>query len=344
MHRLSSYVVGSNLSAPVRPTYERYMNHREANRGNCRLGSLTHKGVMQHTHNGEMFRKLYIDTAKLLPEAWNDDVIYVRSGDQLRLIESAQALLNGLYPPNENSPHQKQQFDLLDDAFDNMSPHILDVCPRGMKMKSEALKRPAWVNHSAASRALESQLKEIFQATVSVNGLADLIRTYACHNFDITFGGLLTNDQIHKVLEMSLFCFTYFPNDTASNRLGMGSFIGEITHHFQSHIEGKTPYKLMLYSGHDSSIAPLLSALELFDGAWPPLASHVIFEFWKNGEGEYFVEVSYNGRSLTRFKKGCEGQALCPWHQFLKSVSKVSVGLDHFWKECNDVTTPLSKE
>lgn len=44
-----------------------------------------------------------------------------------------------------------------------------------------------------------------------------------------------------------------------------------------------TPPKLFLYSGHDSSVTPLLAVLGQPATAWPPYTASVVFELWQAG-------------------------------------------------------------
>ena len=46
----------------------------------------------------------------------------------------------------------------------------------------------------------------------------DLIRSRSCHDFDITYGGLLSQQMIDQIETTALFGFTFFPNHTAINR------------------------------------------------------------------------------------------------------------------------------
>ena len=46
--------------------------------------------------NGQKFRDMYIETATLLSEDWDSQELYIRSGDELRLVESAQSILVGM--------------------------------------------------------------------------------------------------------------------------------------------------------------------------------------------------------------------------------------------------------
>ncbi|GLC74200.1 hypothetical protein PLESTF_001473000 [Pleodorina starrii] len=45
------------------------------------------------------------------------------------------------------------------------------------------------------------------------------------------------------------------------------------------------PSQLYLFSGHDSSIMPLLAVLGQPAAAWPPFASHLVFELWQAKRG-----------------------------------------------------------
>jgi hypothetical protein len=62
----------------------------------------------------------------------------------------------------------------------------------------------------------------------------------------------------------------------------------------------------VLYSGHDTVVAPLLSALGAYDCRWPPYASRVVFELWKDVETtSVFVRLLFNGKPLTHLITSC---------------------------------------
>ena len=41
-------------------------------------------------------------------------------------------------------------------------------------------------------------------------------------------------------------------------------------------------YKMMLYSVHDTTVAPLLLALGVFDNKWPDFAADLAFELYRD--------------------------------------------------------------
>ncbi len=52
--------------------------------------------------------------------------------------------------------------------------------------------------------------------------------------------------------------------------------------------------KMLIYSGHDSTLVPLLCALDLYDDTWPPYASFLTLEVAVHKvSGERFVRATY---------------------------------------------------
>ncbi|GIL63317.1 hypothetical protein Vafri_17410 [Volvox africanus] len=69
--------------------------------------------------------------------------------------------------------------------------------------------------------------------------------------------------------------------------------------------DGKSRPKMYLYSGHDSTIMPLLSAMGLDITKWPPYMSNLVFELWQlpsrrpGAEPRYVVRVLFNREELS---------------------------------------------
>jgi hypothetical protein len=55
--------------------------------------------------------------------------------------------------------------------------------------------------------------------------------------------------------------------------------------------------KLMLFSAHDTTLLPLLSALGQHQTAWPAFTSHLAFELWQH-KGQFYVRVLHDGEPL----------------------------------------------
>ena len=81
--------------------------------------------------------------------------------------------------------------------------------------------------------------------------------------------------------------------------------------------------KLLIYSGHDTTILPFLCALEIYEGIWPPYASYVSLEFARSVHSkQLFVRAIYND---------CEMKLLgsnsywCPYDRVRERISKLAI-------------------
>ncbi|ORY53736.1 phosphoglycerate mutase-like protein [Rhizoclosmatium globosum] len=95
---------------------------------------------------------------------------------------------------------------------------------------------------------------------------------------------------------------------TTVKRLFTGRFIGDLLEVMDSRVQkpldDEYSIKLGLFSGHDTTIGPLLTGMGLFNGerrAWPKFGANVTFELFENhvgalkAENDHFVRVKYNG-------------------------------------------------
>lgn len=69
--------------------------------------------------------------------------------------------------------------------------------------------------------------------------------------------------------------------------------------------------KLFVYSGHDTTLSPLLDALGLFNGKIPPYAASLYFELHEIS-GNYFVKVLYPCVHIYQFSR-CDDQDCFPF-------------------------------
>lgn len=120
----------------------------------------------------------------------------------------------------------------------------------------------------------------------------------------------------------------------------MGPLWAEIMDHVmpvinnQNEDRPRTPAKLALYSGYDSTIMEILASLGAWEGSeWPPYASMVIIEIHEildssTGSGHasmfsspYAFRLLYNGEIITYKVKGCnQNYQLCDARHLLERV------------------------
>ncbi|CAM9787358.1 unnamed protein product [Ectocarpus sp. 12 AP-2014] len=71
--------------------------------------------------------------------------------------------------------------------------------------------------------------------------------------------------------------------------------------------------KLAIFSGHDSTLVPILTALKIYDDVWPPYASYITLDVAEDEQGGgRLVRVVFNGREAVL--PGAKG----PWVPLLE--------------------------
>jgi len=93
---------------------------------------------------------------------------------------------------------------------------------------------------------------------------------------------------------------------------------------------------MFIYSGHDNTLAPLLNALQVYDGIHPRMGSAVIMELWKNTAKKgifFFNYFFYDPKNATKQLKmpACSAQ-MCQIHHFLDRTKKLIP--ENYSKEC----------
>jgi acid phosphatase len=91
-------------------------------------------------------------------------------------------------------------------------------------------------------------------------------------------------------------------------RLGVGPLLGDVLDRFTYASTHTSPQKMALYGTHDTTVAAILSSLDVFDNRWPFFTSNITFELFKAQRGgllsffqkdKYFVRMRYNHKVLT---------------------------------------------
>ena len=100
----------------------------------------------------------------------------------------------------------------------------------------------------------------------------------------------------------------------------------------------------VIYSGHDITITPLATILEIHSGKWPPFASRVVIELYKKIENKihYFIKILHNGHDVTSSVVFCRNKlskGFCKLKYFLDFVKKHlhDVGFDSYGQGCNSM-------
>jgi hypothetical protein len=151
--------------------------------------------------------------------------------------------------------------------------------------------------------------------------------------------------------DVKKYALNILANDSEYAKLSMGPLWAEImaningiineqesepSHHQAGALSGslkRPPTKLALFSGHDTTLIPLLASLNAWDGVWPAYASMVLIEIHEvNIDGRttdktlyksnYAFRLLVNGQVVTHTVSGCPADAeLCDATILTKKVA-----------------------
>lgn len=161
-------------------------------------------------------------------------------------------------------------------------------------------------------------------------------------------GGLSQQDE-EQITQLAGWMWGVLHNDSAYNRLAIGRFLGELLADIQAsdaafsdpqQAAGAAPVgpRMLIYSGHDSTLVPLLCALGCYDGVWPPYASFLSLEVVRSrASGERFVRAVYNDKQMPMTSclgDGAGGEMWCPLPAFLQRLREMAVSTAEYKEAC----------
>ncbi|TRY64358.1 hypothetical protein TCAL_00857 [Tigriopus californicus] len=318
--------------------------YKDASEWPVGFGQLTVRGKQMQYALGQYLRARY---GQLLGQKYGESLIYVRSTDFDRTLMSAGSNLAGLFPPigtevwNDQLLWQPIPIHTVPGDIDNLlSNHA--KCPRRDKAQDEVLA-------SDEVHKLNQQHKELYGYLTEHSGTSITNMVEVDYIYDTLFIERIYNktlpkwtqsvfpDKMKYLRDLSFIVSTW---TRELKRLTAGPLISDILTTFRKIQSGENPRKMHMYSGHDTTIASLLNALELLDPVVaPPYASSVLVELlstFKPHQPKYFVRILYrNDSSREPYSLQLPGcQELCPLDDF----DRLTVNLrpeSHWAQECS---------
>lgn len=309
--------------------------------GSCEVGQLTYKGKNQHHNLGSHLRNIYVDKLGFLDPVASHNSLYARSTYVQRTKDSAESLIGGLWPnrdPVEDPPIPLHSYpQAIETMFSNSN-----ACPKIGKLFDEISQSPQHQRFLKKHGPLMARLEGIFGVSGkgwsdNWDGYIDVLWARKCHGKKLPCSGqsneerkyqICASDQDADQANMNAnfeWALKFRDHPLAKNltRLAIGNFVGTLTEQIRSKIAGKEgDLKFALYSGHDTTVAPLLGVLKAdnYNMMWPPYASNIVFELWKEKRtGRHVVRVVYNGKTLKlqHQHEWCNMES-CPVEDFYK--------------------------
>ena len=331
------------------------------------VGHLTQKGMTLEYELGKFLKYRYVRT-KFINSSYLHKEVYIRSSDKPRCLQSAQAQLAGLYPPegwqlwNKDiawQPVPVHTVSVYDDPllrpFTNC-PRISSKDPevgiwRGREV-SEWYLKDVRKNQPLLDKinAIARYDKMVPKVTLNYDNLwwiQDCMRSEEAEGF------LPLDPPWPKEIRDPMFVLAdrifgdRWKGDDEMARLTGGPILARMIDHMKrwTLIDGvkgdeganKDLYKFNLYSGHDQSIMAVACALNVSIPI-PLFASSIMIELYSSPTIGWYVEVNfrndYNYDNFTKLKlDGCDFQ--CPLDKFIE-LNKNRVSVDRRAECWND--------
>jgi len=322
-------------------------------KGTCFPGQLTKKGSDQHVKLGQALREIYVNKLRFIDEESLSD-LYVRSTNVLRTQLSVQSLLTGFMPNiTESIPIHTipQEIEIY---FPNHR-----ACPILDKIEEEIKNEAKWKEFIEKNAEFKKKLDNNMGYPLSEDNYGfqkyvDVFLARACNDMSMP----CTENNCHYTTEMLKrindiadyeygYIFSKAEHSDQYLKAGIGYFLREIINNMGSSLGSKhdrdlnhTP-SFYIYSTHDNSVAPIIGALGVEPMEWPPYASNLIFELWRDNESnpdsvnfnDYVVRVIYNGRVIRT--NWCDFNK-CPLSSLHYRFKQYFPSLDECFSEYND--------
>ncbi len=285
-------------------------------------GQLTAAGMRQHYILGVELRKRY---PELFNRSYSEDLFKVISTDVDRTIMSAESQLLGLFPvghslknssfavPPLNSTGNEDSY-LLDLETEALPNHFQPVaihsqnadvllalqhgaCPKLQQLNSEALtgsKNTRTIHRysdviTAVKSALDCSEKDAIEA------MRDVLDSVEANSFEgNSLPSVFTKELLDQMNELNDQLFSLSFQSENAGKLWASPFLTELAEVLDA-VSSKSEKTLFrLYSAHDTTLAGILSGLQVFNSTIPPFASSLLFEV----SDSLTVRVLYNDKPL----------------------------------------------
>ncbi|KAJ9599296.1 hypothetical protein L9F63_010224, partial [Diploptera punctata] len=299
------------------------------------LGTLTNPGKLQQYLQGQYLRTRYNE---FLGHHYNSDVMYVQTTDMDRTKMSAQLVLAGLWPP---APAQLWNPDLHWQPIPTHSEPLKKDslllnnlrCPRYYYERQKVLNSTQLqdiLNEYNATHLYET-LSELtggtFEDPYDVMSLYSTLK--AEEGFNLTLPEWTRGIYPEKLLPLTIFSFTLNVYNTDMQKVKAGPLVKKLLNDGKAKAEGTLQpegRKMYIYSGHDSTIVNLLSALQVWDPQIPDYGIMVLIELHHNkSSDQHYIKLFL--RNTTEHEPyllklpGCETD--CPLDQFISLTRPV---------------------
>ncbi|XP_078373225.1 2-phosphoxylose phosphatase 1-like isoform X2 [Oculina patagonica] len=316
----------------------------------CRIGQLTKKGFLQHFALGKHMRSAY---SSLINTGIKSSDLHVRSTRRTRCAQSAAAFLYGLLT-KDVIMREGLTINISSGIwFHEDDDGIPYKCPSLTRRWDEYKQRSEHLTGAEAMEPIMQQFSRLLRtprpSLPTIIFLTDAIYTRFCYNYPLPCGpgGCVTEEMAAQAMDFATWAFV--DNYTGIADVATHPMLIQIAKRMINKVQSKSALKFVLYSGHDSTVTPLLLNLGVHDQKrWTPYATRVAFELWRDTHEDsskqqssldnFYFRVIVNGKRVTSKMRFC-GDALvkgelCPLKELVSWLSDGAgfEGMDESYK------------
>jgi len=154
--------------------------------------------------------------------------------------------------------------------------------------KEEKEKKHATICSVADSKALTAQLQTAFGSKegskLSLTQAAEVLTARQQNGLAPLKG--FDAKAVARIDECNKQRWNDWYSDKDLNRLAIGRVVSEIQHQILGNISGENDTKLAIYTGHDTTLIPLLRGLKAGGVTWPDYGATLQIELWEKDRGD----------------------------------------------------------
>ena len=304
------------------------------NQDYCGMGDLTPFGAIQHLKIGQHIIRAYSKRLGFQGEERHLSEIIVRcTQNRSRTYQSAMAFMTGMFPQLDISQLQMEVAPINTMCLASAPcdcpklADFLDIQTASYKQSTSNI-----INTPEVFKA-KTHISEILGTTHSylprVSRILDTLMVHICHGKYLPGSG---NKCVEPWAVKTLFDamkangHRHFEGEFIDlARLKMQPMLHEMAQRMQRQVNDRSGIKFMLYSGHDTTIDPLATALGFGNGTWPNYAARIVFELYtRHSDSVHFIRVLYDGEPVTHLLKFCKPvgiEKLCNFDDYFEFLN-----------------------
>jgi lysosomal acid phosphatase len=269
-----------------------------------------------HFELGRQLRRRYVDSG-FLDQNLSVNEVKVVSSDTDRTLMSAYCQMAGLFPYETGPfisdlypalPFYWQPVPIHSDILHNDSMIKVGAnCPRHEQIVQQLRYSQDWIAKRNESWLLLQRVANLTGLEhIDLDDLGRVLDVWVCDRAHGIPVPNLDEELFRQVENLTAWLYLQSYGSKEVQQLLAGLILEDIVTSMLDRVSQQSTLKFILYSGHDTTIASVLSCLQAFEGYNPPYNSTILFELHRSDSVnvsenliDYYVHVEYNNATIS---------------------------------------------